>query len=321
LSENLEDSIVDYRLHLLDVVPTVKQIGYEKAAKKKAPVANQLSGQHTLNNYYAHAGLGKLTRQQIALYYRASPFGNSSHRHGDQGNIALFDRGIGILVPTGSFGYRFGSKHHSDWTRQTIAHNLPLVDGQGQILDDQSSVGRVLQNTTESDYHVITLDLSDSYDQPLERFHRTLILFNDDGLIVVDSILLQSANALNWRLHSALNAELDTKSNNVLLSEPTNIIDRYKCHLLSHPNVRATLDHGYSDELQLPGSAIESDAGTDVVHIDWQLEKSREHTVIASCIAAGRTLPEVQILGDAQEDSAVIELKFQQRVVTIPVVP
>jgi len=278
-SQSLEDSIEDYRLHLLDVVPTVKQIEFDTAVKNKKPSEAQLAQRQTLNNYYAHAGLGKLTRQQMSLYYRASAFGNSSHRHGDQGNVGLFDQGVGILVPTGSFGYRFGSKHHYDWTRQTLAHNLPLVDGQGQKLDDQSAVGRVLQSKTESNYHIVTLDLSESYADPLKRFHRTIILLEDNGLIVVDSIALSQPETLNWRLHSPLNTKLDPNLNAVLLSDAGKVIDRYQCNLLSHSDVQATLTHGYSDELKIPGRAIESDASVDVTHIDWQLTEAREHQV------------------------------------------
>ena len=318
-SQDLEDAVVDYRLHLLDVVQTINQITFESAVAKEKPSAEKLTERLALNNYYGHAGLGKLTQQQMSLYYRASPFGNSSHRHGDQGNIGFFDKGVGILVPTGSFGYRFGSKHHYQWTRQTMAHNLPLVDGCGQILDDQSAVGRVLQSKTESNYHVVTLDLSESYAQPLERFYRTLVLVEGVGLIVVDSIVLASEEMLNWRLHSALKTELDADHSAVLLSDSGKKIDQYKCHLLSHSDARATLAHGYSGELNISGTAIESDASTDVVHIDWELAEAREHNVIACCIAQGRPLPEVEISGD-QESGTMIQLKLEQGMVSIPVV-
>jgi len=254
----------------------------------------------------------------MSLYYRASAFGNSSHRHGDQGNVGLFDQGVGILVPTGSFGYRFGSKHHYDWTRQTLAHNLPLVDGQGQKLDDQSAVGRVLQSKTESNYHIVTLDLSESYADPLKRFHRTIVLLEDNGLIVVDSIALSQPKTLNWRLHSPLNTKLDPDLNAVLLSDAGKVIDRYQCNLLSHSDVQATLTHGYSDELKIPGRAIESDASVDVTHIDWQLTEAREHQVVACCIKQGRALPEVRYSGE-QSGSTEIQLALGPDIVSLSV--
>jgi hypothetical protein len=313
-SQRLEDSIVDYRLHLLDVVPTVNQIAHESAARKKQPGDQMLDQPTAINHYYAHAGLGKLTRKQMALYYRASAFGNSSHRHGDQGNIGFFENGVGVLVPTGSFGYRFGSQHHRRWTRQTIAHNLPLVDGDGQILDHPNAVGRVIRRRTESDFHVVTLDLSESYAQPLQRFYRTLVLLEDVGLIMVDRIGLNVDKSLNWRLHSGLQVELVSDDAEVLLSDLEKRTGNFKCCLLNHRQTRATLTRGYTDELNISGSAIESDANADMFHIDWQLAPSRDHQVVACCVADGQAIPQVRRL-----DGDVLELKLEQRVVSISI--
>jgi len=315
-SQALEDSIADYRLHLLDVVPTIKQVAFEAAARKTKPSNEKLAQRRVLDRYFAHAGLGKLTRHQMSLYYRASSFGNSSHRHGDQGNVGFFDKGVGVLVPTGSFGYRFGSKHHYEWTRETIAHNLPLVGGRGQKLDDQSAIGRVVHSEAESAYHVITLDLSESYAAPLESFHRTLVLVEDYGLIFVDSIGLSDEKGLNWRLHSHLRPRQAADDNAVVLSDSLKAIEQYKCHLLSHSDVRATLTHGYFEELNVQGNAIESDASQQVVHIDWQLPASSAHKVIACCIGESKPLPEVQYL----EGETVIELTVVGQAIVIPVV-
>ena len=289
-SQELENSIEDYRLHLLDVVPTVKQIEFESPARTREPKPGKLAEQDALNHYYAHAGLGKLTQQQLSLYYRASTFGNSSHRHADQGNIGFFDKGIGVLVPTGSFGYRFGSKHHTEWTRQTIAHNLPVVDGQGQILDDPTAVARVLRSVTKPDFHVMTLDLSESYAEPLELFHRTLALVRGQGLIIVDSIVLGEEKALNWRLHSPLNVTSGPDPNVVLLDDPEGNIERYKCCLMSHRDQQATVTRGYPQEVNMPGRTIDSDASQDVAHIDWQLTESRGHQVVAYCSLEGSNI-------------------------------
>ena len=196
-----------------------------------------------------------------------------------------------MLVPTGSFGYRYGSKHHRDWTRQTIAHNLPLVAGRGQKLDDPSAIASVVDSRTESNYHVVTFDLSAAYAKPLERFLRTLVLIEDYGMVVVDSIRLAEPQPLNWRLHSPL--EVTLSDNSVVLADPNQAINSYKCQLLNHADVRATLTRGYEDELSIAGTAIESDATKDLVHLDWNLVDSIEHTVVACCIRKSAALPEV----------------------------
>ncbi|WP_435236862.1 heparinase II/III domain-containing protein [Psychromonas sp. PT13] len=316
-SQALEDKISDYRLHLLDVVPTVKQIEFNTAVKSKIPDETKQAEQRVLSHFYAHAGLGKLTQQQMALYYRASVFGNSSHRHGDQGNIGFFDKNIGILVPTGSYGYRFGSKHHSQWTRQTIAHNLPLIDGQGQKLDDQSATAHMVQIRSESNYHIVTFDLSESYDKPLQRFFRSLVLVDGYGLIIVDNLVLNEDKKLNWRLHSPLNASQRTNNNTISLTDPANGIDPYKCHVISHSDILPTLVHGYEGELNIPERAIESDASKDVVHIDWSLPERRQHHLVGCCIKETMDFPTVRYLHDKEKQETIIELTVQDQLISI----
>lgn len=313
-SLEMEDAITDYRLHLLDVVPTIKQLEYIKTVKNKKPNLQKQAEQQALSHYYPHAGLGKLTLEQLSLYYRASAFGNSSHRHGDQGNLAFFDKGIGILTPTGSFGYRFGSKHHKEWTRQTIAHNLPLINGQGQILDDPSGIASVINRRSESNYHVVSLDLSAAYATPLLRFVRTLVLIEDYGLIVVDSINLADDKQLNWRLHSPLRATLIDNECSILLEDSNTAIDNYQCRLLSHSGTPLSIEQGYEGELTIPERAIESDASKEVVHFEWLLAASQQHTVVASCIKDSLPPPEVNYLTDGSEK---IELKIKEQLISL----
>lgn len=273
-----------------------------------------------LNHYYSHAGLGKATQQPQSLYYRASAFGNSSHRHADQGNIALFDHDNSVLIPTGNYGYRFGSRHHKEWTRQTIALNLPLIGKQGQKLDAPNAIGQVIHRQSESNYHTITLDLSKSYAAPLEHFYRTLVLVKAFGLIVVDSISLGEEKTLNWRLHSTLDATLSNDGHTTLLTHPCNANVPYQCRLLSHADVPLTQTQGYSDELTIPTSEIESDASKKVVHLNWQLPESREYKVIACCIKKTMPFPQLRRSSSDSEDEAVLELVVQQQIISMPVI-
>ena len=312
----LESAITDYQLHLLDIVPTIKQIEFNKAVQSKSLTKKKQAEQQSLNHYYVHAGLGKLTQHQISLYYRASAFGNSSHRHGDQGNLGFFDKGTGILIPTGSYGYRFGSKHHSQWTRQTTAHNLPLIDGKGQKLDDQSAIAQVIQNKNSSNYQLVTLDLSQSYNRPLEHFYRTLILIKEYGLIIVDSIVLPKNKRVNWRLHSPLTTTLNKEKNRALLSDTNPEIVQYQCSLLTHLNVDITIEHGYEGELSLPERAIESDASKEVNHLDWELPQNKEHNLVACCIRKDKELPEI-IYSNNETNKTIVELKLQGQLIPV----
>ena len=158
--------------------------------------------------------------------------------------------------------------------------------------------------------------MSESYAAPLEGFLRTLVLVESYGLIVVDSIALSEEKGLNWRLHSQLNPSHGDDLSSVVLSDSSESIQPYKCHLLSHSDLRSTLTHGYSEELNLAGRAIESDASKHVVHIDWQLPQATNHTVIACCIGENKSLPEVRYL----DGETAIQLTVEKRAIVIPLV-
>jgi hypothetical protein len=192
---------------------------------------------------------------------------------------------------------------------------LPLVGGQGQKLDDQSAVCKVVKRCTGSNYHLITLDLSETYSEPVKRFYRTIVLVDGYGLIVVDDISLSEEQELNWRLHSPLKATFKDEQSTVVLGRSST--DAYKCRLVSHADVQATLMHGYEGELTIPDRSIESDASQDVVHLDWQLAAQREHQILGCCVRDGLELPEIRWLKKGHAADTSIELQLYEIVIFI----
>ncbi|GAD80349.1 heparinase II/III domain-containing protein [Vibrio ezurae] len=272
-SQQLEAEINGYSLHLLDIIPTRAQIGYQnQPVSKESNEAIDSSVQH---RFYSDAGVGKTGTERSALLYRASLFGNSSHRHADQGNIALFDGNLGVLTPTGSYGYCFGSSHHTTWTRTTLAHNLPLIDGSGQILDSEAAIAHVTAQGQGNDYSYAQLDLSAAYSQ-VQKFIRTVVFIAEIGIVVYDHIELMHAAPVQWRMHSYLDTKiLDcdvTLTNDDLL---------YHCSQLNHPTVKPTLEHGYNEPVS--GAVIQSDAVEDVSHFEWELPQNSLHQALFTC--------------------------------------
>ncbi|MFA0724671.1 heparinase, partial [Vibrio sp. 10N.222.49.E5] len=70
LDKVLEDEVQSYKLHLLDVVPTIPQLSHREVTDGVDEYSNDLA-----HIYYSYAGLGKLSKNKMALYYRASQFG------------------------------------------------------------------------------------------------------------------------------------------------------------------------------------------------------------------------------------------------------
>jgi len=102
--------------------------GYSLKRQPCAAIAVKTPSLHLATepfNEYAEFGFVSLGKANLS--FRASRFGNSTHHHADQGNLALIDDGLGVLIPTGSYGYCFGGEQNNYLTRKTQAHNLPLI--------------------------------------------------------------------------------------------------------------------------------------------------------------------------------------------------
>jgi len=274
-SEKLESNIEHYALHLLDVVPTIKQIAFIN--KGMADVEPETT---TAGKFYGHAGFGIAKFGQTNLSFRASPFGNSSHRHADQGNLALMDNGLGVLTPTGSYGYCFGSTHHSEWTQTTKAHNLPLIGGLGQWLDDESATATLLHQSEGNGWYCSKVDLSRTYPN-VQAFIRTFVLLEGKGLVIWDSVKLHETKPLQWRLHSHLDAQLI--ADGVRLQAEKLGDDSYECVVVSENKIMPTLEFGYPEVIPVSGG-IESDATTDIYHLQWEFPSATTHNVVVSCL-------------------------------------
>lgn len=273
LSRDLESEIDVYQLHLLDIVPTLPQLDYQTASQKGKVSAIPSNPQHV---YYTYAGLGKITHDSTSLYYRASQFGNSSHRHADQGNFAYVDQGQNILTPSGSYGYRFGSQHHSQWTRTTQAHNLPLIDGVGQKLDCPSGVAQFVGQRSVDGFDIVVLDLADAY-VGCERYYRTFVFVKQLGLIVFDQIHLETAKPLQWRLHTPCEVAFNPSGVTLALEQQS-----YQVNVTGHQLQAPELVDEINDD-DVFCTSVESDAQKNIRHIEWRSAAHKQHRILMQC--------------------------------------
>ncbi|CAH0529986.1 heparinase II/III domain-containing protein [Vibrio hippocampi] len=301
LDETLESQIESYQLHLLDIVPTIIQLAYAPSSRRGNESGNSenRSGENrssenrnsensqvatTNHSFYAFAGLGKISSGTLSTYYRASQFGNSSHRHGDQGNFALLKSGLNILTPSGSYGYRFGSKHHSLWTRTTQAHNLPLINGVGQKLDCPSATASVIARIDQAELKAVMLDITSAYDD-CKSFIRTLIQVADQGLVVYDQIELEHAAPLQWRLHTPLNIAFGRQVHTLfteLSGQDSMETIQYQMEMLVGNASSSKLVEEVNDAESYCVS-VESDAQKDIKHIEWEIQSHTDHHVLFTC--------------------------------------
>ncbi len=185
-----------FKLHLLDVfIPDGKTPTEHITGKlentRVFPYEGLLSAHSDIEN----------TENDIALFARASRFGSMSHQHPDNGSFALFSKGTALISPSGYYGRGYGTKHHQLWTRSSRAHNMIVVDGEGQASYSHKAVGKIVSCVDDGKIVTAILDLSDSY-ETLTKWTRELIFDKQGVLIVRDHVEADHEVGLDWCLHS-----------------------------------------------------------------------------------------------------------------------
>lgn len=182
-----------YELHLLDVV----RPAFTRRRREDAGPARNSRHFRDAGYLSFHRHINR-TAGDVALIALASRHGSGSHRHADQGNVALLADGHLLIGPTGTFGRQYGTAHHRGWTQQSQAHNVILVDGEGQPYGNPRACGRVTAFHDDG----ATIDLAACY--PRLRHYERSLRFDRDRLTVeiTDRITADTPVAIAWLLHT-----------------------------------------------------------------------------------------------------------------------
>ena len=186
-----------YELHLLDAIPPLRR---DAAPEEAGEAANGWCCRDT--GFVSFRTDIARPERSLAVLARCSRYAASSHQHADQGNFALLAGNQSLLVPSGSFGYLFGERHHREWTRQTIAQNCVLIDGAGQPRDDADAFGTILDFRDDGNVASTVFDLARCY-AGLTEYRRELRFDRAGGVLTVtDTIAAPQPVTADFRLHS-----------------------------------------------------------------------------------------------------------------------
>ena len=190
-----------FRLHLLDVF----------LPKPKTPLPSALETKNLAVfsdvGYVAmHTDLESPT-EDITCLVRASRFGSDSHRHPDQGGFALFAGGVALVSPSGYFGRRYGTNHHKLWLNASIAHNVPIIGGNGQYPNSMLSVGRILSAEEADGTLKASISAGEAY--PGEISWERSFTLSGKTLTVSDKISAPTPVSLTYPLHFLSEPTLD----------------------------------------------------------------------------------------------------------------
>ena len=167
--------------------------------------------------------------QETYFLLKSSPFGAWSHIYADQNAFYIQGFGEALAIQSGYYS-SYGGPHHQDWTRQTVAHNSILIDGEGQTvgdressLGDRTSRGKIIAfkmgsgQTGSMDY--AAADATESYHGRLDKFIRHVYYQRPRDFLLIDELEAPKAVRYDWLLHSLEEMQIDRKNNTVTVSK------------------------------------------------------------------------------------------------------
>jgi len=147
-------------------------------------------------------------KNSVQVVFKSSPFGTQSHGYEANNSFLLWAYGKRLLIRS---GYRdsYGSKHHKEWMWSTRSVNNITVNGKGQGRRTARAQGEIAAFKTTPDIDVVIGEAANAYENPLERFTRTIIFVKPELIILYDRLEAKKPSTYEYWLH-ALN-KIDVK--------------------------------------------------------------------------------------------------------------
>ncbi|MHC4167342.1 MAG: DUF4962 domain-containing protein [Planctomycetota bacterium] len=147
--------------------------------------------------------------EDLMVMFKSSPFGAVSHSHADQNSFAIMKGGRALAIPGGKRYPQHGSPFHEQYVQQSLAHNVLLVNGEGQINHDGSRGGRILDFRSTPHIGYVAGDAQECYGAPVERYVRHVALIRPSLVLVVDDLEASEPVEIEWLMHAKERLELD----------------------------------------------------------------------------------------------------------------
>jgi hypothetical protein len=142
-------------------------------------------------------GLAILRLQRGDDYlYAAVDYGphGGGHGHPDKLNVIFSGLGQMFSPDLGSAGY--GLKVHGAWYRQSLSHNVVVVDRQSQ----KPSTGKLVEFRGKGDVKWVSARADEAY--PGVRWQRTVFLCGEGYFVVADSLQGENEHTFDWAYHN-----------------------------------------------------------------------------------------------------------------------
>ncbi|UCH09450.1 MAG: DUF4962 domain-containing protein, partial [Fidelibacterota bacterium] len=150
--------------------------------------------------------------EDLMVLFKSSPYGAVSHSHADQNSFLIMKGGKTLAMPGGIRYPQHGSPFHEEYTQQSIAHNVLLINGKGQINRDETANGELVRFESLPHVGYVAGQARKCYGEPVESYIRHVALIRPSLILVVDDIETKKPVKIDWLMHAREKLILDEEA-------------------------------------------------------------------------------------------------------------
>ncbi len=229
--------------------------------------------------------------ENVAFYFRSTPYGSVSHGHQDQNAFAIAAYGEPLALPSGYYNF-WGSLHHFGWTQQTKAKCAITFDGGKGQSRGAAFKGRIAHFEERDGVVSFTGDASAAYGPEITRARRDVVRLGADLFLIRDDLAALEPHRFEFNLHAKDDFEMDEAARVVTVRRPRAVL------------AARFLSPGKLSFSQTRAFDVPVDAGSnlpDQVHFRATLEPSAQAEIL--------TLLEVSRPGEKAKDVAASRIE------------
>lgn len=220
---------------------------------------------------------------RTSLYFRSSPYGTYNHTMSDQNSFVVNAFGESLAVKAGYYDF-YGSKHHSNFTRQTYSANAITFDGRkGQANDNITADGKILGFVTSPDFDATSGDATEAYKGGLSKAVRHIIYVRPSVYVVIDDLATtkDGGSEFEWNLHADDNLVIDPNNAGATISKGDANL-RVQFYGQQAQSYRTTYETKYLGPDGVAYPPVNAFAGKSQIHAAFITPRENEGKMIAT---------------------------------------
>lgn len=138
----------------------------------------------------------------VAVRFKASPFGTQSHGYEAQNAFLLHVHGERMFIRSGRRD-SYGSDHHRNWMWHTKSVNSITINGTSQGTRTAAAVGEITGFQTTRDFDYVAGQAAPAYPKGLvDDFTRRILFIKPDAVVIWDTLATPEPASFEWHLHA-----------------------------------------------------------------------------------------------------------------------